>query len=103
MKVRLERSGGLAGLVMVAEVDTDSCSPELADRARQARQARLPVAAPSAAKPAPVAGADRYQYDLTFADGQAVKRVRFGEGEVPPALDALVKALLPLARPMTVR
>ncbi len=44
MKVRLERSGGIAGLTMVAEVDTDApeCAPDLADHARAALSVNAP-------------------------------------------------------------
>ncbi|MGE0879456.1 MAG: protealysin inhibitor emfourin [Acidimicrobiia bacterium] len=99
MKVRLERSGGIAGLTMVAEVDTDApgCAPDLADHARAA----LSVKAPRRRRPA--GAADRFQYDLVMDEAGATKRFSFGESDMPAALEPLVRALIPLARPARAR
>lgn len=95
MKVRLERSGGIAGLTVVAEVDTDApgCAPELADQARTALAAKAPR------RRRPSGAADRFQYDLVVDEAGATKRFTFGESDIPVGLEPLVRALMPLARP----
>lgn len=98
-RVRLTRSGGFAGLSMVADVDLDQL-PEPA--ARKARAALAEVDFGSRAAPARAARhpgtADMYQYDLVV-DSDATRSLTAHEPLSDPGLQALVDVLLPLATP----
>ena len=103
-RVRLTRSGGLAGLSMVASVDLDDLP---AAKARKVRSALAgvdfePPPAPrkagrkSARAPAPFA--DGFQYDLEVDDGTK-RKITVHDPVSSPEMQALLDALLPLAEP----
>jgi hypothetical protein len=99
--VRLTRSGGIAGLSMVADVDLDQLPEPTAERVRTALAEvdfdRPAPPARSARAPGPV---DTYQYDLEVDDGTGKRRSLTVHDPVSdPALQTLLKALLPLATP----
>ena len=99
-RVRLVRSGGLAGLDMVADVDLDDLPAEAAAAVRAGlgqlhggRPHQMPRS-----EPGPGGGADRYQYDLEVNDGGR-RRLTAHEPDIPPGLQAVIDVLLPLAHP----
>ncbi len=105
--VRLTRSGGFAGLSMVADVDLDSLPKPTAEEVRAAlaevdfdppaRRARRGRSTRSAPAPGP---ADMYQYDLVVKDGAGKDRtLTVHEPISDPRLQTLFGALLPLAQP----
>lgn len=99
--VRLTRSGGIAGLDMVASVDVDDLPAETAAPLRSAL-AGLASEAEADTGPVvlvPAAGADRYQYDLAVTDGAKRWSVTAHEGALTPAVRAVVDLLLPFASP----
>lgn len=97
-RLRLTRSGGLAGIDMVASVDVDDLPTETASSVRSALAAVGRKKAPAAAD-GPPPGADRYQYDLVIEDDGGRRTVRAHDGALTPELQTVVDALLPLAGP----
>jgi hypothetical protein len=83
--VRLQRSGGLAGFTVRAEVDSARLAP--ADRAHLER---LLGAADLSSTPAPPRGADRFQYDLEVERGGRVQRTTAYDGALPRGLQPLI-------------
>lgn len=95
--IRLTRSGGLAGIDMVASVDVEDLPAATGASVRSA-VARLGGERASAA-PAPAPGADRYQYDLVIETHGERRSVSAHDGALTPEVQAIVDALLPLAQP----
>ena len=98
-RVRLTRSGGFAGLSMVASVDLDELPENAAEQVRAAlsevdfegvRRSRRAAPRPGAA--------DTYQYDLEVK-GRKPRSLTVHEPIADPGLQALVDVLLPLAEP----
>ncbi len=90
MRVELERSGGLAGLILRAVLDTSELDP---DQARQAETAldTLDWEHPST----PPQGADLYQYQLTITDAAGRRRPTvLYEPQIPAALRPLIRQLV---------
>ena len=104
-RVRLTRSGGLAGLSMVASVDLDELPKKTAAEVRAALN-DLDFDAPAGrrrrAAPAPPAfgagAADTFQYDLEVI-GPEPRSLTVHEPLPSPQLQTLVDVLLPLAQP----
>lgn len=102
--VRLTRSGGLAGIDMVASVDVDSLPADEASRLRDAlagidfdrHAGGAATGAPGAG--GPPMGADRYQYDLEVEDG-GKRALTAHEPDVSPPLKTVIDVLLPRAQP----
>ncbi|MGH9266005.1 MAG: protealysin inhibitor emfourin [Acidimicrobiales bacterium] len=95
-RVRLIRSGGLAGISMVADVDLEQLPGATADEVRAAL-AEIDFDAPAA--PAARRGAaDAYQYDLEVTDG-GTRRMTAHDPFVGPGVRALLDVLMPLAEP----
>jgi hypothetical protein len=97
-RLRLTRSGGLAGIDMVADVDVDDLPPADASRLQEAL-AGLDFDRRPGAGDRPPGGPDRYQYDLEMTDGRR-RHLTAHEPDVAPALQAVIDVLLPLARPV---
>ena len=98
--VRLTRSGGFAGLSMVADVDLDQLPGHQAEAVRAALDGvdfdRLHK---GRARPAdPPGRPDAYQYDLEVDDGRR-RSLTVHEPLADPGLQQLVDVLLPMARP----
>lgn len=93
--LHLTRSGGLAGIDMVASVGVDELPPAEAAKALSAL-ADLDAAGAPAAGPQ---GADLYQYDLVVTTGGSRRSVRAQEPDIPPPMRSLLDVLLPLAAP----
>jgi hypothetical protein len=88
--VRLERSGGFAGLTLAAEraitdlpaaLQTALISPPPIVRTRRSK------------------GADQYQFVLTVPVGRRTRVYRFDENEPPPELAAVIDHLATLLEP----
>ena len=98
-RVRLTRSGGFAGLSMVASVDLDELPKTAASRVRAAL-AKVDFDGQTGLEPAaPMPGAaDTYQYDLEVL-GRRRRSLTVHEPIADPGLRTLVDVLLPLAEP----
>jgi hypothetical protein len=101
IRIELDRSGGVAGITLHADVDTTALTPEQGreiaelvgrvDFATLAEEADSPRSAPSR-------GADRFQYDLTVQRGDQRYRVSLSESAVPAELKPLLSRVLDYAR-----
>lgn len=97
MRIEFRRSGGMAGLTLVAVVDTATLAPGAAadlvaavERADLDRWAALPTHSD---------GADRFQYHLSLQRGHDRSSFTIGESAVTPDLAPLLQALVAVARP----
>ncbi len=91
--MRLQRSGGLAGLSLRSEVDSD----DLASDERQQLESLLDQAELSGPQ-VPPRGADRFQYDLEVERGGSVQRATAYDGSMPPGFRALTEWLTARSR-----
>ena len=98
-RVRLTRSGGFAGLSMVASVDLDELPESEASRVRAALSEVDfdGLSDPGHAAPFPGA-ADMYQYDLEVVGGGR-RSLTAHEPIADPGLRTLLDVLLPRAEP----
>lgn len=97
-QLSLRRTGGLAGLPMVASLDTRELDAEEArqisaalDHVDLARVGEGPPAAPGAA--------DTLHYDLEVRRADHSHTVSFSERQMPPELAPVVRALMNRAEP----
>ena len=93
IELRLRRTGGLAGLPMVARLQTRELEADeaerFADALGQVDLARLeerPDAAPGAA--------DMFHYQLEILSADGEQTVHFGERQMPAVLAPVVQALM---------
>ena len=99
-RVRLTRSGGLAGLSLVASVDLDDLPPATAETVRAALdKVDFKPRRRRAARGAPVGLPDAYQYDVEVIDGKKRRSLTAHDPVTSRELQALLDALLPLAEP----
>lgn len=96
MRVDLVRSGGVAGVLLRASLDTETLpAPEAAQVERLVRGADLPALV---ADRCPAGGPDRFQYDLTVHAAGERHQLRVADGRVPPQLRPLLDHLVQVAR-----
>ena len=100
MKVRLVRSGGVAGIRLAAETDSARLPEEGAqDLARLVEESGiLALPADTLSRPA---GPDRFSYRLTVETGGREHTVEIAEEDLTPALEPLIGWLVSLARNRT--
>jgi hypothetical protein len=91
VRVEVTRSGGFAGIVRHAAVDSAELEPQAAEALARLVEA-VDLDAPHAGQPS---GADRFQYDIavTGADGRK-RAATVREGALTPQLKALVQHVL---------
>ena len=88
------RSGGLAGIAMVARVDVRDLPVEQAQLVTELIGGDSPAAAS-----APVGGADRFSYELRLDDGDRTRTFNWDETQVPDRLRPLLASLTGQASP----
>jgi hypothetical protein len=96
-RVQLTRSGGFAGLSMVASVDLDDVPVETAAAVRAALE-QVDFDPPRVRSAGGRRMPDAYQYDLEVID-EGRRSLTAHEPLADPGLQALSEVLLPLARP----
>ena len=100
MKVRLVRSGGIAGMRLATEADSSRLPQEgarsLARLVEESGILSLPAGAP-----APPAGADRFAYRVTVETEGSERTVEIAEEDLTPALEPLIDWLVSQARDRT--
>ncbi len=100
MKVRLVRSGGIAGTRIATEADSSRLPDEGARvLARLVEESGILSLPPRAASPA--AGADRFAYRVTVENERGEHTVELAEEDVPPELEPLIDWLVSRARDAT--
>lgn len=86
LRLRIERSGGLAGLRLRREIDTAALTPAQ-------RRALAGLGSGQLAAAAAPCGADRFHYRITWLQGQGeLHSLDLDEDAMPRALAALLKA-----------
>jgi hypothetical protein len=94
MQVRLVRSGGLAGLSMVATADTTDLPPD-----QQGVVSRLFTEDLRGPGVSPPGGADQFSYQLEIRRGDRTVRRQWQEPEVHESVRPLLASLTRQARP----
>lgn len=98
MKVRFERSGGFAGMMMNVDIDTTT----LPDEERQALVTHIAdaefFALPSEITDSSTTGADRYNYRITIESKGREHTVDCSDGSAPASLVPLLDWLNDAAR-----
>ena len=92
--LRIERTGGLAGLPV--SVDVDGATLTAAQRKALNKVSQAAPKGPAAASAPPPGGADRFQYRLHVVQSDGQQRViEVSEDDMPQALGMLAKPGLP--------
>lgn len=94
MHLKLVRSGGLAGLVMVASLDTTDLSSDQQDVVGTLLSADLQ--SPRVGRPR---GADQFSYQLEIHHSGSTVRHHWEEPDVPDTVRPLLAALTRKAKP----
>jgi hypothetical protein len=94
MRVRLVRSGGLAGLSMVATADTDDLPADQRDVV--SRLLTEDLRGPGVSPPG---GADQFSYQLEIKQGDRTVRRHWKEPEVHESVRPLLASLTRQAKP----
>ena len=97
MQVQFERTGGFAGMRMAATIDSDSLTPEEAQRLRELVDASGFFELPAEISGAP-GGNDRFLYSVTVHIAGRSHTVRTGEAAIPAGLRPLIDLLSKAAR-----
>lgn len=97
--VRLTRSGGVAGLTLVASVTLDDLpAATLTEVSTALRGLSQPARRASSVRPA--GATDRFQYDLVVEEPDGSRQCFSArEGEVTAEMQTLLEVLLPMAAP----
>jgi hypothetical protein len=97
--IRLRRTGGIAGMVTEATLDTADLEPGEA-RSVLAALADANLDAQSAAAPPPPGPPDTFRYALEVRQGSATRTVELCEHAIPETLRPLVDELVRRAEPV---
>jgi hypothetical protein len=102
-RLRLRRTGGLAGLPVEAAIDTADLAPDDAEpilAAVDAARLDAPdIAALEQGASPPPGPPDAFAYELEVTRGGRTQRLRFGEHDMPESLGPLVGLLRSRAKP----
>jgi hypothetical protein len=97
VRIRFERSGGLAGITVALSIDLDEIPKEMGSALREYLQSASPSEG-EAGSPGPSFAADRFVYRITVEEQPRHRSVRIDEDRVPPGLQPLLDWLLARAR-----
>jgi hypothetical protein len=94
----LRRTGGLAGLAMVASLDTRELDAAEAQRITAALD-HVDLSQVGKGPPGPPGAADMHQYDLEIRRGDRAQAVSFSQRQMPAELAPVIHALMDRAEP----
>ena len=94
VQVGFRRTGGLAGITIGVDTDTDELSPAQSDLIRAL------LASPENPLTTDPAAPDRFTYELRIDDGPHRRVLRWQETEVPDDVRSLIAELTSRSRPM---
>jgi len=97
MRVRLERSGGFAGINRASSVSTDQIPAEEARRVAALVEASGFFELPSVIR-STEPGADQFQYKITVESEHGTHTVQVDEAAVPPSLQPVLSWIKNSAR-----
>jgi hypothetical protein len=97
--IRLRRTGGVAGIVTEATVDTADLDPGEAESVLSALSG-VDLDAQAAAAPPPPGPPDTFRYALEVREGSVTRTVELSERDIPAALRPLVDELVRRAEPI---
>jgi hypothetical protein len=98
LELSLRRTGGLAGLPMVASLNTRDLDPEEAERILHALD-RVDLASVQDRPDAAPGTADMFQYQLAVRGPSRTQTVRFSERQMPEELAPVISNLMRRAEP----
>lgn len=96
MQIEFRRSGGVAGITLQGDVDTEQMSPTEAEHMEGLVRRAYLASAPSSGHEH--RAVDRFEYEITVKGREQHQHLLVGEGEVTPELRALFDQLLKIAR-----
>ncbi|MGD2167120.1 MAG: hypothetical protein PVF63_03370 [Gammaproteobacteria bacterium] len=91
MKIRLERTGGFAGMTRTVEVDVDALSEDERTAVTALIQNADFFALPSEVTSTAPAGADRFNYRITVESASGTHTVEATEASAPDSLAPLIE------------
>ncbi len=100
MRVRLVRSGGVAGTRLAAEADSARLPAEGAERLNRLDEESGILSRPPGAPTTP-SGADRFAYRVTVETERGEHTVEIAEEDVTPEIEPLIDFLVSRARDAT--
>lgn len=89
MKIRIERSGGFAGIPLFKEMDTKELPPSLAHIAEKIIETKKISSLPM--KSHPKGCADHYTYKISIQDGTNLRVIECNQYDIKDDLKSLVK------------
>lgn len=96
MRIRVERSGGLAGIAISNEIDAKDLPYPLVSKVRKvlenAKSSALPLTATSKG------AADHYLYKFSFEEGIDKKVIEYNQYNVPDDLKSLINYIEKIQR-----
>jgi hypothetical protein len=98
LRVKLERTGGIAGMRMAATIDSESLSHEEASRLRELVEAAGFFNLPEKIGDPDAPGADQFLYTVAVEMEGLRHTVHTGDAAAPPALRLLIRWLTNVAR-----
>jgi hypothetical protein len=95
VRIDYRRSGGFAGINMIASVDVTDLPAE------EARVVNTLFSDPCAERSTPSVGGapDQFSYELTITNGEQTSTRQWGEAQVPEAVRSLLATLAERAHP----
>lgn len=97
MRIQFERSGGFAGMLVRANLDTAFLSPEEADKLQKmVEEASFFELPGQLSSPSP--GADQFQYKVSVEEGDRRHTVETSDQAAPDSLRPLLRELTVRAR-----
>jgi hypothetical protein len=90
MKIRLERSGGFAGMTRTFEVDTDALPEEQRELVTGLVHNANFFALPSSLASADTGGADQFSYRISIESDGGTHTIEMSEASVPNSLTPLI-------------
>ncbi|MFC1864268.1 protealysin inhibitor emfourin [Chloroflexota bacterium] len=97
MRIEIERSGGFAGMLVHATIDTGTLPSEQAKELESLVSAAGFFELPARAA-VPPSGADRFKYKITIKSGETKHTVETSDEAAPASLRPLLRRLTVLAR-----
>ncbi len=98
MIIRIERSGGFAGMTLRTVIDSNRLDPQearqLADLLESSNFFDTEISSTSEKG----GGADRFHYSLTIEMGKQARSVELDESDIPSQWQALIEQINALAR-----